>query len=160
MKEYDDYSAKEKKQLAVCQRLITEKVIFHRRKSAAICKTMALTVSVSQPFHDYWNCWEVIKIRNTKRTKNLFGESSITSHTWRSRSVAEMVLSVEHNGEFILIHTVAGYGRAVARILDFHALPEILGVIAGSNIVWVAPRVVKRTALVHKQINYLLKLNI
>ncbi|HHU4347547.1 TPA: arginine repressor, partial [Escherichia coli] len=76
------------------------------------------------------------------------------------RSVAEMVLSVEHNGEFILIHTVAGYGRAVARILDFHALPEILGVIAGSNIVWVAPRVVKRTALVHKQINYLLKLNI
>lgn len=28
MKEYDDYSAKEKKQLAVCQRLITEKVIF------------------------------------------------------------------------------------------------------------------------------------
>ncbi|HBN7504273.1 TPA: ArgR family transcriptional regulator, partial [Escherichia coli] len=24
MKEYDDYSAKEKKQLAVCQRLITE----------------------------------------------------------------------------------------------------------------------------------------
>ncbi|HCQ1549733.1 TPA: ArgR family transcriptional regulator, partial [Escherichia coli] len=50
--------------------------------------------------------------------------------------------------------------RAVARILDFHALPEILGVIAGSNIVWVAPRVVKRTALVHKQINYLLKLNI
>ncbi|EFE7877668.1 ArgR family transcriptional regulator, partial [Escherichia coli] len=27
-------------------------------------------------------------------------------------------------------------------------------------IVWVAPRVVKRTALVHKQINYLLKLNI
>ena len=25
MKEYDDYSAKEKKQLAVCQRLITEK---------------------------------------------------------------------------------------------------------------------------------------
>ncbi len=54
MKEYDDYSAKEKKQLAVCQRLITEKkVIFHRRKSAAICKTMALTVSVSQPLNDY-----------------------------------------------------------------------------------------------------------
>lgn len=75
------------------------------------------------------------------------------------RSVAEMVLSVEHNGEFILIHTVAGYGRAVARILDFHALPEILGVIAGSNIVWVAPRG-KAYSPVHKQINYLLKLNI
>ncbi|MRD22527.1 ArgR family transcriptional regulator, partial [Bacillus thuringiensis] len=52
-----------------------------------------------------------------------------------------------------------GYGRAVARILDYHALPEILGVIAGSSIVWVAPRVVQRTGLVHKQINYLFKMN-
>jgi arginine repressor len=69
-----------------------------------------------------------------------------------------MVVSVEHNSEFILIHTVAGYGRAVARILDYHQLPEILGVVAGSSIVWVAP-VVKRTALVHKQINYLLRTN-
>jgi arginine repressor len=50
-----------------------------------------------------------------------------------------MVVSVEHNSEFILIHTVAGYGRAVARILDYHQLPEILGVVAGSSIVWVAP---------------------
>lgn len=71
-----------------------------------------------------------------------------------------MVVSVEHNSEFILIHTAAGYGRAVARILDYHALPEILGVVAGSSIVWVAPRVVQRTALVHKQINYLLKMNL
>ncbi len=76
------------------------------------------------------------------------------------RSIAEMVVSVEHNSEFILIHTAAGYGRAVARILDYHALPEILGVVAGSSIVWVAPRVVQRTALVHKQINYLLKMNL
>lgn len=45
----------------------------------------------------------------------------------------------------------------MARILDYHQLPEILGVVAGSSIVWVAPRVVKRTALVHKQINYLLR---
>ncbi|EPD4629232.1 arginine repressor, partial [Escherichia coli] len=31
------------------------------------------------------------------------------------------------------------------------------GVVAGSSIVWVAPRMVKRVALVHKQINYLLR---
>ncbi len=132
MKEYDDYSAKEKKQLAVCQRLITEK--------------------------SYLSQEEI------RRDLQNHGFDSISPQLLPTpdagRSVAEMVLSVEHNGEFILIHTVAGYGRAVARILDFHALPEILGVIAGSNIVWVAPRVVKRTALVHKQINYLLKLNI
>ncbi len=46
-----------------------------------------------------------------------------------------MVVSVEHNSEFILIHTAAGYGRA-ARI---SGLPRIagnfLGVAAGSSIV-------------------------
>lgn len=38
MKEYDDYSAKEQQQLAVCQRLISEKVTCPRRKFAAIYK--------------------------------------------------------------------------------------------------------------------------
>ncbi len=37
MKEYDDYSAKEQQQLAVCQRLISEKVTC-RRRFAAIYK--------------------------------------------------------------------------------------------------------------------------
>ena len=76
-----------------------------------------------------------------------------------ARSVSEMVVSVEHNSEFILIHTAAGYGRAVARILDYHAIPDILGVVASSNIVWVAPRDVARTALVHKRVNYLLRMH-
>ena len=44
----------------------------------------------------------------------------------------------------------------VARILDYHQLPEILGVVAGQQYCLGRPRVVKRTALVHKQINYLL----
>jgi arginine repressor len=70
-----------------------------------------------------------------------------------------MVVSVEHNSEFILIHTAAGYGRAVARILDYHAIPDILGVVASSSIVWVAPRDVSRTALVHKRVNYLLRMH-
>ena len=48
MKEYDDYSAKEKKQLAVCQRLITEKSYLSQEEIRR-----DLTVSVSQPFHDY-----------------------------------------------------------------------------------------------------------
>ncbi|HBH16252.1 MAG TPA: ArgR family transcriptional regulator, partial [Leclercia adecarboxylata] len=46
-----------------------------------------------------------------------------------------------------------------ARILDYHAIPEILGVVAGSSIVWVAPRDVKRTAIVHKRVNYLLRMH-
>ena len=53
MKEYDDYSAKEKKQLAVCQRLITEKSYLSQEEIRRDLQNRGLTVSVSQPFHDY-----------------------------------------------------------------------------------------------------------
>ncbi|EFJ3378535.1 arginine repressor [Escherichia coli] len=160
MKEYDDYSAKEKKQLAVCQRLITEKSYLSQEEIRRDLQNHGFDSISQSTVSRLLKLLGVIKIRNTKGQKIYSVNPQLLPTPDAGRSVAEMVLSVEHNGEFILIHTVAGYGRAVARILDFHALPEILGMIAGSNIVWVAPRVVKRTALVHKQINYLLKLNI
>lgn len=50
MKEFDDCSAKEQQQLAVCQRLITEKAIYLRRIYAAICKVRVLPASVSPPY--------------------------------------------------------------------------------------------------------------
>jgi arginine repressor len=81
----------------------------------------------------------VIKIRNAKGLKIYSLNHQLRPAPDAARTVSEMVVSVEHNSEFILIHTVAGYGRAVARILDYHQLPEILGVVAGSSIVWVAP---------------------
>lgn len=159
MKEYDDYSAKEKKQLAVCQRLITEKSYLSQEEIRRDLQNHGFDSISQSTVSRLLKLLGVIKLE-IQRTKIYSVNPQLLPTPDAGRSVAEMVLSVEHNGEFILIHTVAGYGRAVARILDFHALPEILGVIAGSNIVWVAPRVVKRTALVHKQINYLLKLNI
>ncbi|MFT7976415.1 ArgR family transcriptional regulator, partial [Salmonella enterica subsp. enterica serovar Enteritidis] len=51
----------------------------------------------------------VIKIRNTKGQKIYSVNPQLLPTPDAGRSVAEMVLSVEHNGEFILIHTVAGY---------------------------------------------------
>lgn len=57
MKEYDDYSAKEQQQLAVCQRLISEKVTCPRRKFAAIYKMRDLKVSASLRFRACSNCW-------------------------------------------------------------------------------------------------------
>ncbi len=69
-----------------------------------------------------------------------------------------MVVSVEHNSEFILIHTAAGYGRAVARILDYRIAENSASLPVA--VLFVALSVVQRTALVHKQINYLLKMNL
>jgi hypothetical protein len=50
MKEFDDYSTKEQKQLAICQRLISEKATFLRKRFAAISSTMVLPELASQRY--------------------------------------------------------------------------------------------------------------
>lgn len=139
MKDYDDYSAKEQQQLAVCQRLITEKSYLSQEEIRRDLQDHGFESISQSTVSRLLKMLGVIKIRNTKGQKIYSVNPQLRPAPDAARSIAEMVVSVEHNSEFILIHTVAGYGRAVARILDYHALPEILGVIAGSSIVWVAP---------------------
>ncbi|WP_072570360.1 arginine repressor [Enterobacter sp. SA187] len=159
MKEYAECTAREQLQLAVCQRLIVEKSYLSQE---AIRRDLQLHGfdSISQStVSRLLKLLGVIKIRNAKGQKIYSVNPQLRPAPDAARSVSEMVVSVEHNSEFILIHTAAGYGRAVARILDYHAIPDILGVVASSNIVWVAPRDVSRTALVHKRVNYLLRMH-
>ncbi len=155
--EYGDYSPKEQLQLAVCQRLISEKSYLSQEEIRRDLQHHGFESISQSTVSRLLKLLGVIKIRNAKGQKIYSLNPQLRPVPDAARSVCEMVVSVEHNSEFILIHTVAGYGRAVARILDYHQLPEILGVVAGSSIVWVAPRVVKHTALVHKKINYLFK---
>lgn len=134
MKEYDDYSAKEQQQLAVCQRLISEKLPVPEEIRRDLQNEGFEGISQSTVSR-LLKLLGAIKIRNTKGQKIYSVNPQRRPSPDAGRSIAEMVVSVEHNSEFILIHTAAGYGRAVARILDYHALPEILGVVAGSSIV-------------------------
>ncbi len=155
--EYGDYSPKEQLQLAVCQRLISEKSYLSQEAIRRDLQYHGFDAISQSTVSRLLKLLGVIKIRNAKGQKIYALNPQLRPVPDAARTVSEMVVSVEHNSEFILIHTVAGYGRAVARIVDYHQLPEILGVVAGSSIVWVAPREVKHTALVHKQINYLLR---
>jgi transcriptional regulator of arginine metabolism len=157
MMDYEEYSPKEQLQLTVCQRLIAEKSYLSQEEIRRDLQERGFETISQSTVSRLLKLLGVIKIRNAKGLKIYSLNPQLRPAPDAARTVSEMVVSVEHNSEFILIHTVAGYGRAVARILDYHQLPEILGVVAGSSIVWVAPRVVKRTALVHKQINYLLR---
>ena len=145
--DYEEYSPKEQLQLTVCQRLIAEKSYLSQEEIRRDLQERGFDSISQSTVSRLLKLLGVIKIRNAKGLK-------IYSLNPQLRPAPDAARTVS---EFILVHTVAGYGRAVARILDYHQLPEILGVVAGSSIVWVAPRVVKRTALVHKQINYLLR---
>lgn len=155
MKLYQPASEKEELQLSVCQRLIGEKSYLSQEEIRRDLQNYGFETISQSTVSRLLKILGVIKIRNTKGQKIYSVNPQLRPAPDAARSIAEMVVSVEHNSEFILIHTAAGYGRAVARILDYHALPEILGVIAGSSIVWVAPRVVQRTGLsTNKLITY------
>ncbi|ENY71650.1 arginine repressor [Aeromonas diversa] len=66
-------------------------------------------------------------------------------HGDSTRSIHDMVKSVESNHQLVLIHTTPGAATVVARMLDRHADPEIMGAVAGNDVVLVAPRHISRT---------------
>lgn len=80
MKEYDDYSAKEKKQLAVCQRLITEKSYLSQEEIRRDLQNHGFDSISQSTVSRLLKLLGVIKLE-IQKDKNLFGESSITSHT-------------------------------------------------------------------------------
>lgn len=149
-------SEKEQLQLAVCLRLINERSYHSQEELRLDLKRHGFDNISQSSVSRLLKLLGVIKIRNAKGQKIYSVNPHLRPAPSAARSIAEMVVSIEHNDEFILIHTATGYGRAVARILDYHAMPEILGAVAASNIVWVAPRSVKRIAHTYKKISYLL----
>jgi len=66
-----------------------------------------------------------------------------------TRSIHDMVREVVHNQQMVLIHTTPGAATVVARLLDRNANPEIMGAVAGNDVVLVAPRHISRTRQAH-----------
>ncbi len=63
--------------------------------------------------------------------------------------IHDMVREVVHNQQMVLIHTTPGAATVVARLLDRNANPEIMGAVAGNDVVLVAPRHISRTRQAH-----------
>ena len=125
---------KEQKQLALCRTLIAGHA--YRSQEALRRDRQVSQSTVSRLL----SLLGVIKTRNARGHKIYILPPKPEALPHAACRLAEMVLSIEANHEFILVQTVAGYGRAVGRVIDHCALPEVLGVVAGSSMVWVAPR--------------------
>ncbi len=117
MMDYEDFSPKEQLQLTVCQRLIAEKSYFSQEELRRDLQERGFETISQSTVSRLLNLLGVIKIRNAKGLKVYSLNPQLRPAPDAARTVSEMVVSVEHNREFILIHTVAGYGRAVARVL-------------------------------------------
>lgn len=77
MKEFDDYSAKEQKQLAMCQRLISEKSYLSQEALRRDLQSHGFTSISQSTVSRLLKLLGAIKIRNTKGQKFIL---SILSH--------------------------------------------------------------------------------
>ena len=57
----------------------------------------------------------------------------------RSSSLRHLLISVEHNGYMIVIHTTAGSASLIAAHFDQVKIGGILGTIAGDDTIFIAP---------------------
>ena len=105
--EYGDYSPKEQLQLAVCQRLISEKSYLSQEEIRRDLQRHGFDSISQSTVSRLLTLLGVIKIRNAKGQKIYSLNPQLRPVPDAARSISEMVVSVEHNSEFILIHTVA-----------------------------------------------------
>jgi len=82
----------------------------------------------------------VTKVRNAKGIRVYTLDQRHQTRPAIENPLSSMVLGVEHNTHFVLILTISGYARAIAKVLDMQNLPGILGIVAANSSVWVTPR--------------------
>lgn len=140
MTKRSDTLDKEQKQLALCRQLITGNAFRSQEALRRALKQHGYRHISQSTVSRLLGLLGVTKARNAKGERTYILTAPAQAEPHAACPLAEMVLGIEANQEFILIQTVTGYGRAVGRLIDHHALPGVLGVVAGSSTVWVAPR--------------------
>ncbi|KFD22607.1 MULTISPECIES: arginine repressor [Tatumella] len=150
-------SQKELRQLALCQRLIMQNSYLSQEALRRDLKRNGYALISQSTVSRLLKMLGAIKIRNGRGQRIYTLNPLLQLAPRASRTIAEMVIDIVCNNEFILIHTAAGYGRAVARILDCQDLAPVMGVVAGSDNVWIAPRQCRQISALYEEICTLLK---
>lgn len=100
--DYEDFSPKEQLQLTVCQRLIAEKSYFSQEELRRDLQERGFETISQSTVSRLLKLLGVIKIRNAKGLKVYSQNPQLRPAPDAARTVSEMVVSVEHNREFIL----------------------------------------------------------
>lgn len=149
-------TSRELQQLALCQRLILQNSYISQEALRKDLQRYGYPMISQSTISRLLKNLGVIKIRNS-RGQRIYTLSPLAQPLPQaSRPIAEMVVDVVHNNEFILVHTAAGYGRAIARILDCQQLTQTIGIVAGSDNVWIAPRHSRQISSLYQQVRHLL----
>jgi arginine repressor len=150
---------KEQRKLALCRKLVvsqrysSQEEIRHQMMCSGYQGISQSTVS------------RLLKMLGVMKVQNAKGKKVYSLNALHhpapdiNEPLSAMLIDVEHNDKFVLIHMNSGYAKAMARIIDLCAWPAVLGVIASSNVVWIAPRDTRDVAQLHQRLLNLLDSN-
>ncbi|QGH60825.1 arginine repressor [Serratia proteamaculans] len=150
---------KEQRKLALCRKLVvsqrysSQEEIRHQMMRSGYQGISQSTVS------------RLLKMLGVMKVQNAKGKKVYSLNALHhpapdiNEPLSAMLIDVEHNDKFVLIHMNSGYAKAMARIIDLCAWPAVLGVIASSNVVWIAPRDTRDVAQLHQRLLNLLDSN-
>ncbi len=78
-------------------------------------------------------------LENNQLIYRLPSETSAFTHM-PNTSLHKLIVDIAHNQALIIIHTTPGSAQLIARFLDQHQLPAILGTLAGDDTIFIAPK--------------------
>ncbi len=66
------------------------------------------------------------------------------------------ITSIEANEQMVVVKTLSGRAQGVAEQIDSLKLPALLATLAGDNTIFIAPRSIKQTKTLEKQLKKLI----
>ena len=75
-------------------------------------------------------------------------ESAPVAHDLLRRALAELLVSVDHSGNIVVLRTPSGAAQYLASKLDRAGLPDVIGTVAGDDTVLVITRAADGASLV------------
>ncbi|MCX8958505.1 arginine repressor [Erwinia psidii] len=147
---------KEQQQLALCRQLITNHS-FRSQQEIRLAFQQRGWPDISQStISKLMTLLDVIKITNARGEKIYALNPAMQAKPDAISPLSAMVTDTDFNDKFVIVHVVAGYARAIARVIEHAELPEVLGIVATNNSIWIAPRNTRQTRQLHRRILRLL----
>ncbi|EXU75483.1 MULTISPECIES: arginine repressor [Erwinia] len=143
---------KEQQQLALCRQLI-DNHRFHSQQEIRQALRQHGYRDISQStVSKLLTLLDVIKIADARGEKIYMLNPVLQVKPDAVSPLSAMIISADYNQHFVIVQVIAGYARAVARVIEQSELAEILGIVATNNSVWIAPRCHQLTRQLHRQI--------
>ena len=149
---------KEQRKLALCRKLVVSQRYSSQEEIRQMMRSGYQGISQSTVSR-LLKMLGVMKVQNAKGKKVYSLNALHHPAPDINEPLSAMLIDVEHNDKFVLIHMNSGYAKAMARIIDLCAWPAVLGVIASSNVVWIAPRDTRDVTQLHQRLLNLLDSN-